>query len=57
VPRQLFEIAIQAAVGAKVIARETITAARKDVTAGLYGGHYERKVNSCPSSEQCAAGG
>lgn len=44
VPRQLFEIAIQATVGSKVIARETLSAQRKDVTAGLYGGHYERKV-------------
>ncbi|QRV99889.1 GTP-binding protein LepA C-terminus [Ceratobasidium sp. AG-Ba] len=44
VPRQLFEIAIQATVGSKVIARETLSAQRKDVTAGLYGGHYERKM-------------
>ncbi|CAE6421062.1 unnamed protein product [Rhizoctonia solani] len=44
VPRQLFEIAIQATVGSKVIARETLSAQRKDVTAGLYGGHYERKL-------------
>ncbi|KAG8763099.1 Translation factor guf1 mitochondrial [Ceratobasidium sp. 423] len=44
VPRQLFEIAIQATIGSKVIARETLSAQRKDVTAGLYGGHYERKM-------------
>ncbi|EUC61701.1 elongation factor-type GTP-binding protein [Rhizoctonia solani AG-3 Rhs1AP] len=44
VPRQLFEIAIQATIGSKVIARETLSAQRKDVTAGLYGGHYERKL-------------
>ncbi|KAG9102592.1 Translation factor guf1 mitochondrial [Ceratobasidium sp. 370] len=44
VPRQLFEIAIQATVGSKVVARETLSAQRKDVTAGLYGGHYERKM-------------
>ncbi|CCO27728.1 Translation factor GUF1, mitochondrial [Rhizoctonia solani AG-1 IB] len=44
VPKQLFEIAIQATVGSKVIARETLSAQRKDVTAGLYGGHYERKM-------------
>lgn len=43
-PRQLFELAIQAAVGTKVVARETLSAMRKDVTAGLYGGHYERKL-------------
>jgi translation elongation factor EF-4 len=38
VPKQLFELAIQAVVGNKVIARETLSAMRKDVTAGLYGG-------------------
>ncbi|KAL7422375.1 Translation factor guf1 mitochondrial [Cryptotrichosporon argae] len=43
-PRQLFELAIQAAVGSKVVARESLSAMRKDVTAGLYGGHYERKM-------------
>ncbi|KZT58989.1 GTP-binding protein lepa [Calocera cornea HHB12733] len=44
VPKQLFEVAIQAAVGRTILARETISAMRKDVTAGLYGGHYERKM-------------
>ncbi|GMK56546.1 hypothetical protein CspeluHIS016_0303860 [Cutaneotrichosporon spelunceum] len=43
-PRQLFELAIQASVGTKVVARESLSAMRKDVTAGLYGGHYERKM-------------
>ncbi|KAI9638759.1 uncharacterized protein MKK02DRAFT_9599, partial [Dioszegia hungarica] len=43
-PRQLFELAIQAAIGTKVVARESLSAMRKDVTAGLYGGHYERKM-------------
>jgi translation elongation factor EF-4 len=37
-PRQLFELAIQAAVGGKIVARESLSAMRKDVTAGLYGG-------------------
>jgi len=43
IPRQLFEVPIQAVVGKKVIARENVSALRADVTAGLYGGHYERK--------------
>ena len=42
-PAQLFSVAIQAVVSGKVIARETISARRRDVTASLYGGDYSRK--------------
>ncbi|KAI0707866.1 GTP-binding protein lepa [Earliella scabrosa] len=52
IPRQLFEVPIQAAVGNTIIARRTLSALRADVTAGLYGGHYERKLKHLQNQKE-----
>ena len=51
IPRQMFEVAIQAAIGAKIIARETVSAIRKNVIAKCYGGDISPQAQTAGKTE------